>query len=173
MSEDRIRYDILVQEALRGVVHKVLQEVARTGLPGDHHFFVTFLTGAPGVRMSSRLRERYPEQMTIVIQYQYWDLKVTEKGFEILLSFSDVPEKLEVPFSAVRGFYDPAANFEVEFEVKSETAESEAPAKENDQPAEKSQAAVAETAAVQEEAEEDPDDGQGAEVVSLDAFRKK
>ena len=118
MAEDHIRYDILAQEALRGVVRKVLQEVARTGLPGNHHFFITFLTNAPGVRISKRLKERYPEQMTIVIQYQYWDLKVSERGFEVVLSFSDVPEKLEVPFSAIRGFYDPSANFEVEFEVK-------------------------------------------------------
>src|SRR6185312_4437911 len=116
MAEDHIRYDILVQEALRAVMRKVLAEVARTGLPGNHHFFITFMTNAPGVRISSRLQERYPDQMTIVIQYQYWDLKVTETGFEIGLSFSDIPEKLEIPFSAVRGFYDPSANFELEFD---------------------------------------------------------
>src|SRR6188472_3734247 len=122
MAEDHIRYDILAQEALRGVMRKVLAEVARTGLPGNHHFFITFLTGAPGVRVSSRLRERYPEQMTIVIQFQYWDLKVTDTGFEVGLSFSDVPEKLEIPFSAVRGFYDPSVNFELEFDVKTDEA---------------------------------------------------
>jgi hypothetical protein len=127
MAEDHIRYDILAQEALRGVMRKVLAEVARTGLPGSHHFFITFLTGAPGVRVSSRLRERYPEQMTIVIQFQYWDLKVTDVGFEIGLSFSDVPEKLEIPFSAVRGFYDPSVNFELEFDVKTEAAAPAAP----------------------------------------------
>ncbi|RWF99721.1 MAG: DUF4169 family protein [Mesorhizobium sp.] len=122
MADDHIRYDILAQEALRGVMRKVLAEVARTGLPGNHHFFITFLTGAPGVRISSRLRERYPEQMTIVIQFQYWDLKVTDTGFEVGLSFSDVPEKLEIPFSAVRGFYDPSVNFELEFDVKADNA---------------------------------------------------
>ena len=122
MADDHIRYDILAQEALRGVMRKVLAEVARTGLPGNHHFFITFLTGAPGVRVSSRLRERYPEQMTIVIQFQYWDLKVTDTGFEVGLSFSDVPEKLEIPFSAVRGFYDPSVNFELEFDVKTDGA---------------------------------------------------
>ena len=120
MADDHIRYDILAQDALRGVMRKVLVEVARTGLPGNHHFFITFLTNAPGVRVSSRLRERYPEQMTIVLQFQYWDLKVTETGFEVGLSFSDVPEKLEVPFAAVRGFYDPSVNFELEFDVKPE-----------------------------------------------------
>ena len=123
MADDQIRYDILAQEALRGVMRKVLGEVAKTGLPGAHHFFITFLTGAPGVRVSSRLRERYPEQMTIVIQFQYWDLKVTDTGFEVGLSFSDVPEKLEIPFAAVRGFYDPSVNFELEFDVKTDAVE--------------------------------------------------
>jgi hypothetical protein len=176
MADDHIRYDILAQEALRGVMRKVLAEVARTGLPGNHHFFITFLTGAPGVRISSRLRERYPEQMTIVIQFQYWDLKVTETGFEVGLSFSDVPEKLEIPFSAVRGFYDPSVNFELEFDVKAELAETpdepNAPAPvalspEKKQPSARKQAET-----------EKSDDGEaapakGADVVSLDAFRKK
>lgn len=175
MAEDQIRYDILAQEALRGVMRKVLAEVARTGLPGNHHFFITFMTGAPGVRISSRLRERYPEQMTIVIQFQYWDLKVTETGFEIGLSFSDVPERLEIPFSAVRGFYDPSVNFELEFDVKTEEgAESEELAAESEtatlQP-------VAEPKKKSREAAKDTQDGdapsKGADVVSLDAFRKK
>ena len=179
MADDHIRYDILAQEALRGVMRKVLAEVARTGLPGNHHFFITFLTGAPGVRVSSRLRERYPEQMTIVIQFQYWDLKVTDTGFEVGLSFSDVPEKLEIPFSAVRGFYDPSVNFELEFDVKTDiSAEDEAPA----QPAPEPLAIVsekkpkAEKKAAAAEAEKKPavaDAGKGADVVSLDAFRKK
>jgi len=180
MADDQIRYDILAQEALRGVMRKVLAEVARTGLPGNHHFFITFLTNAPGVRISSRLRERYPEQMTIVLQFQYWDLKVTDAGFEVGLSFSDTPEKLEVPFSAVRGFYDPSVNFELEFDVKTDFADptilpvgevkpvpalvepkKSAPAKPQTEPAEKeSQPAAADSA-------------KGAEVVSLDAFRKK
>ena len=179
MAEDHIRYDILAQEALRGVMRKVLAEVARTGLPGGHHFFITFLTGAPGVRISPRLRERYPEQMTIVIQFQYWDLKVTETGFEIGLSFSDVPEKLEVPFAAVRGFYDPSVNFELEFDVKAEpvavvepvrpvAVEKPAPkkveGKEKVEPKEK--AAAPNNAPSAEE-------GKSADVVSLDAFRKK
>ena len=179
MAEDHIRYDILAQEALRGVMRKVLAEVARTGLPGNHHFFITFLTGAPGVRISPRLREKYPEQMTIVIQFQYWDLKVTDSGFEIGLSFSDVPERLEVPFAAVRGFYDPSVNFELEFDVKTE-AEAEKPA---------APAAIAKAPASSKKAEakkqqaETPEDGatsdeeapaaKGADVVSLDAFRKK
>ncbi len=176
MSDDHIRYDILAQEALRGVMRKVLSEVARTGLPGNHHFFITFLTGAPGVRVSTRLRERYPEQMTIVLQYQFWDLKVTETGFEIGLSFSDVPEKLEVPFAAVRGFYDPSVNFELEFDVKAEPVQVEetveaAPAK-LPTPARRSGKAGAEDQAAPA-AESDEDAAKGAQVVSLDSFRKK
>src|ERR1043166_8544437 len=118
MGQDHIRYDILAQDALRGVIRKVLSEVAATGrLPGEHHFFITFLTGAPGVRISQHLKAKYPEQMTIVVQHQFWDLKVQETYFEIGLSFSDKPEKLTVPFAAVRGFYDPSVNFELEFDV--------------------------------------------------------
>lgn len=184
MPEDHIRYDILAQEALRGVMRKVLGEVARTGLPGNHHFFITFLTGAPGVRVSSRLRERYPEQMTIVIQYQYWDLKVTDVGFEIGLSFSDIPEKLEIPFTAVRGFYDPSVNFELEFDVKPEdvadTGEDE-PVEEIETSTAGPIASIAESKlpapAASDEKEkpagEEGDSQGGAQVVSLDSFRKK
>lgn len=184
MAEDLIRYDILAQEALRGVMRKVLQEVQRTGLPGNHHFFITFLTGAPGVRVSSRLKERYPEQMTIVLQYQYWDLKVTDAGFEVGLSFSDVPEKLEVPFAAVRGFYDPSVNFELEFDVRTDepageitplpTPEAQKPQavpRPAPKPAPKKPAPVAEKVPAADKAADG--DGKGADVVSLDAFRKK
>ena len=188
MADDHIRYDILAQDALRGVMRKVLAEVARTGLPGNHHFFITFLTNAPGVRVSSRLRERYPEQMTIVLQFQYWDLKVTETGFEVGLSFSDVPEKLEVPFAAVRGFYDPSVNFELEFDVKPDVTASipaEAPAEKKPEavatkvPAIGSKKAEARAKAEAAAAAKKPvaevvDNAQkGADVVSLDAFRKK
>jgi len=175
MADDHIRYDILAQEALRGVMRKVLAEVARTGLPGNHHFFITFLTGAPGVRVSSRLRERYPEQMTIVIQFQYWDLKVTDTGFEVGLSFSDVPEKLEVPFSAVRGFYDPSVNFELEFDVRTEGETEGEPAAEPVAlvPEKKAEPKKKPTAKEKPEAAPEPAGGKGADVVSLDAFRKK
>ncbi len=179
MTEDIIRYDILAQEALRGVMRKVLSEVAKAGLPGNHHFFITFLTTAPGVRISTRLRERYPEQMTIVIQHQFWDMKVTETGFEIGLSFADIPEKLEVPFAAVRGFYDPSVNFELEFDVRAEEAEEPAakPEKLHAVPAIAPVAAPAQDAAKPDETapetEEGGDDAKSAQVVSLDAFRKK
>lgn len=179
MADDHIRYDILAQEALRGVMRKVLGEVAKTGLPGNHHFFITFLTGAPGVRISSRMRERYPEQMTIVLQFQYWDLKVTDTGFEVGLSFSDIPEKLEIPFSAVRGFYDPSVNFELEFDVAPPAAEEEKPEEpvatlqpvaSTPRPSRKVEQAAAEAP---EGEDDDKEPTKGAEVVSLDAFRKK
>jgi len=179
MAEDHIRYDILAQEALRGVMRKVLAEVARTGLPGNHHFFITFLTNAPGVRISPRLREKYPEQMTIVIQFQYWDLKVSDAGFEVGLSFSDVPERLEIPFSAVRGFYDPSVNFELEFDVKAEAAEPEGKAAKppaeakSTVPAKKTDAKKKSQETAKEAPAASPSAAKSAEVVSLDSFRKK
>ncbi len=173
MADDHIRYDILAQDALRGVMRKVLSEVARTGLPGNHHFFITFLTGAPGVRISTRLRERYPEQMTIVLQFQYWDLKVTETGFEVSLSFSDIPEKLEIPFAAVRGFYDPSVNFELEFDVKQADEDAEAAeATAQDEPVVIVPAPRKDEAA-DDTATENGEPAKSADVVSLDAFRKK
>ncbi len=178
MAEDLIRYDILAQEALRGVMRKVLSEVSKTGLPGNHHFFITFLTGAPGVRISSRLRERYPDQMTIVVQFQYWDLKVTDTGFEVGLSFADIPEKLEIPFSAVRGFYDPSVNFELEFDVRTEdepelAIEPEEELKPVAVPVKKPAVKKVELASRDDEAGEKTDDKNSAQVVSLDSFRKK
>lgn len=183
MGQDHIRYDILAQDALRGVIRKVLSEVAATGrLPGEHHFFITFLTGAPGVRISQALKSKYPEQMTIVIQHQFWEMKVTESSFEIGLSFSDVPEKLFIPFNAIRGFYDPSVNFELEFDVKTEApaAADEKPAKpQAESPkaattAKKSDAKKKQAEAAKETpAAASPSAVKSAEVVSLDSFRKK
>lgn len=162
MAQDHIRYDILTQEALRGVVRKVLTEVAKTGLPGEHHFFISFITKAPGVRVSQKLIEQYPNDMTIVLQNQFWELKVNDIGFEVGLSFDDKPEMLVVPFTAIKGFFDPSVPFGMELkggtalptqDEKAETAESAVPA------------AAASAAA---EAEK-----QVEKVVSLDAFRKK
>ena len=124
MAEDLIRYDILAQDALRGVVRKVLSEVSRTGLPGEHHFYISFLTRAPGVRISSRLLAQYPEEMTIVIQHQYWDLTVTEQAVEVGLSFNGVPERLLVPFAAVKGFLDPSVQFGLQFDTAAAAAAS-------------------------------------------------
>lgn len=169
MAEDLIRYDVLVQEALRGVVRKVLTEVAQAGLPGDHHIFISFDPAAPGVRISSRLKQKYPEEMTIVLQHQFWDLNVGEQGFEVGLSFGGAPERLVVPYTAIKGFFDPSVQFGLQFE----------PAQAEAEPAEAG-AATAETTPPPQIAAEPPktpvpagsDEG-GAAVVSLDAFRKR
>lgn len=128
MTKDVLRYDLLVQDALKGVVRKLLIDAAREGLPGEHHFYVTFRTTAPGVRLSQRMREKYPEEMTVVLQHQFWDLGVTEHSFEVGLSFGGVPERLLVPFESVVGFFDPSVQFGLKFEAQVETAQ------DNDQP---------------------------------------
>lgn len=122
MATDLIRYDLLVQEAFRDIFRRVLTDVAAKGLPGEHHFLVTFRTGAPGVKISDRLRQAHPHDMTIVLQHQFWDLIVTDQGFSVGLSFKNVPEKLVVPFSSVTGFFDPSVNFGAEFTAEAEGA---------------------------------------------------
>ena len=115
MADDEIRYDLLTQDALRGVIRRVLTLVQRSGLPGQHHLYIAFDTGAEGVSVSKRLKEQYPEEMTIVLQYQFWDLQVTNDRFEVKLSFGSLPERLVVPFQAVKAFYDPSAQFGLQF----------------------------------------------------------
>ncbi|MGI9366302.1 MAG: SspB family protein [Rhizobiaceae bacterium] len=187
--EDLIRYDILAQEALRGVVKKVLQEIARTGLPGDHHFYITFDTQFAGVRMSSRMREKYPEEMTIVIQHQFWDLEATEQGFSIGLSFDNVPEALSIPFAAVRGFFDPSVQFGLQFEATdddNESAGGQRQVEDSDDVSALPSPSKMETQAdgdgersgengAGEDISDDNEDkaDSSADVVSLDAFRKK
>jgi hypothetical protein len=169
MAEDLIRYDILAQDALRGVVRKVLSEVSRTGLPGEHHFYISFLTRAPGVRISTRLLSQYPEEMTIVLQHQYWDLTVTEHAFEVGLSFNGVPERLLVPFSALKGFLDPSVQFGLQFETVARPESMPA------EPVAEAPVPVPEPTVappLPPEAEEAREAAK-AQVVSLDAFRKK
>ena len=207
MAEDLIRYDILVQDALRGIVRKVLNEVSKTGLPGEHHLYVSFETRAPGVQISQRLLGEYPTEMTIVLQHQFWDLIVTETFFEVGLSFGGVAEKLHIPFSAVKGFFDPSVQFHLQFEPynpsedEADLAEGEVHTalQENDEAASViehiaetvGEGETAEPAARQDvekggakpeaepeaepkaSKETDADSPGGAEVVSLDAFRKK
>ena len=187
MTQDLIRYDVLVQEALRGVVRKVMGEVARTGLPGEHHFYVSFDTRHPGVRLSGRLRQRYPTEMTVVLQHQYWDLEVNDQFFEVNLSFSGIPERLHVPFNAVKGFVDPSVEFGLQFEVIGEGEDEEEtgpklvpmePSELPIPPVETDATPVAETVAPTPppapEAKDEPAAPEGgATVVSLDKFRKK
>jgi hypothetical protein len=151
-----IPYDEIVQEALRAVVGRVLGEVEATGhLPGDHHFYITFKTQAAGVDIPRHLVERFPDEMTIVIQNRFWDLKVRDAGFEVGLSFNQMPAKLFIPFSAVTSFHDPAVNFLLQFQAHVEEGGVDAPdPAENDAPA-------------AEPIEE------GSNVVSVDFKRKK
>jgi uncharacterized protein len=151
-----IPYDEIVQEALRAVVGRVLGEVEATGrLPGEHHFYITFKTGAAGVDIPRHLAERFPDEMTIVIQNRFWDLKVRDHGFEVGLSFNQAPAKLTIPFSAITGFVDPAVNFALQFQAQAEEPGfDEHERAENDPP-------VAEPV------------GDGSNVVSVDFKRKK
>jgi hypothetical protein len=131
MPADHIRYDLLTQDALRGVIRTVLTDAAVKGLPGEHHFFITFDTRADGVRMSARLRASYPGEMTIVLQHQFWDLTVGEDDFDVGLAFNGVPERLHIPFKAVRAFMDPSVQFVLQFAVDVEAtgeANTDAPA---------------------------------------------
>ena len=125
MPVDHIRYDILAQEALRGVVRTVLVDAAKNGLPGEHHFYISFDTCADGVRLSPRMRAEYPEEMTIVLQHQFWDLVVTEEGFEVGMSFGGIPERVAVPFAAIKAFLDPSVEFGLRFQEVGDGEEQE------------------------------------------------
>ena len=119
VADSLIPYDEIVQEALRAVVGRVLGTIASSGaLPGEHHFYITFKTQAAGVDIPKRLIERFPDEMTIVIQHRFWDLKVDDKGFQVGLSFNQVPSTLVIPFAAITGFHDPAVNFELRFQAQ-------------------------------------------------------
>ncbi len=196
MPVDYIRYDILAQEALRGVVRTAMADAARNGLPGDHHFYVTFDTHAAGVTVSERLRAQYPQDMTIVLQHQFWDLAVNDDGFEVGLAFNGVAERLVVPFAAIKSFVDPSVQFGLQFEVlPQEAAESgevpvqgaapAASAERDDAPSKRKPRKPARHAhrPMQNESPPAPanpnasaDGGRsegGGEVVRLDRFRKK
>jgi len=125
MSQDLLRYEQIVQDALRGVVRTVLTRVARDGMPGDHHFYITFRTGHPGVTLPQRLRETYPEEMTIVLQHQFFGLELKEDAFEVTLSFNRRLERLRVPYAAVTAFVDPSVNFGLQFQSVAQQEEHE------------------------------------------------
>jgi hypothetical protein len=160
MPEESLRYDKMVEDALRSVVRDALAQVAEHGLFGDHHFYITFRTRHPGVQVAPHILARHPDEMTIVLQHQFWNLEVTDDWFAVTLSFSGVSERLHVPFASVTGFADPSAKFGLQFQVEDEfddedEAEEEPAAAEPEPPA----------------AEEVP--AEGAKVIALDAFRKK
>lgn len=170
-DDDILRYDKMVESALRGVVRKSIEEVIQDhgdtgGMPGEHHFYITFLTDYPGVQIPGYLRDRYPGEMTIVLQYQFSDLYVDKERMSVTLSFNNVPERLEIPLAAISIFADPSVNFALQFQPLGEAMDD------------------AELAILDELDEDDPDDdgsgggkgsggGDSGQVISLDQFRKK
>lgn len=154
MSEDLLHYPLLIDHAMRGVVREVLKRVQATGLPGEHHFYISFLTTFPGVKMSEQLKSRYPKEITIVMQHQYWDFKVEENAFSVTLSFGGVPEKLTIPFAALTAFADPSIKFGLQFQHSDVLEQVEDT-----------------TLELPQELARSEDDT--AEIISLDSFRKK
>lgn len=189
MPTDYIRYDLLVQDALRSVVRKVMTEAARSGLPGDHHFNIAFKTQAPGVVIPPAMRQRYPDEMAIILQHEFWDLAVTADAFEVSLNFSRKPERLTIPFDAITGFSDPSVPFG--FKLEPRLAAEPAPAKPTPvgrEAGKKGEVQSAGAAPAPKQAQPAPapkpvegstkkpeklKDGEAAKVVSIDAFRKK
>ena len=169
MTDAHFTYDELVQNALKGVVKEVLQQVEENGLKHDHHFYIAFRTKADGVEIPEHLLERYPDEMTIVLQHRFWGLKVLEDRFEVGLSFNRKPEHLKISFDAIIAFVDPSAQFALQFEGDSEL-ESVA---END-PSETTDALAENDGKEPETANEQADQEEGdTKVVALDSFRQK
>lgn len=150
MTNPGLHYSTLIDNAMRGMVRDVLKSVAADGLPGAHHFYITFRTDHPGTRISDTLKSRYPEEMTIVLQHQFWDFKVEDSFFTATLSFGGVPEKLVIPYNALVAFADPSVKFGLQFQAMEE-----------------------EDAPTPPPARALPGSENGAEILSLDAFRKK
>jgi hypothetical protein len=160
MPQDAFHYDKMIESALRGVVRDALIRVSRDGLPGDHHFYIGFATREPGVELPASLLARFPKEMTIVVQHQFWDLKVEEDLFSIVLSFQRHPERLVIPFAAIKSFADPSVNFALEFAAPVTAAATEPEGE-------------AETAALPTPPAEPKEERTTGEVVALDAFRKR
>jgi hypothetical protein len=194
MPTDLIRYDLLLQDALRGVVKTVLEGIAADDLPGDHHCYITFTTTAPGVRLSAALQQRFPREMTIVLQHQFSDLTVTDQGFEVKLHFSGVPERVHVPFGAILRFEDPSVDFSLRFEPIDEAgqaasapeksakpnaprashsldraASAEPPKRGQRRESERRNEEVSADAGITDKGDKEDD----PKIVSIDAFRKK
>ncbi len=183
MAKDHFNYPALMDAALRGIVRTVLAQTAERGTPGSHHFYLSFRTGFPGVEIPDYLREKYPEEITIVIQHQYWGLEVDEEKVSVTLSFRDIHERLVVPFAAMTGFADPSVSFGLQFEAK-DAGSAPAPAG-SAKPAGSAQLHALPVPApaagdgpdadssAGDQADERPPAPKTGEVVTLDAFRKK
>ena len=176
MATDLIRYDLLVQDALRSVVRRVLSDTARMGLLGEHHFNIAFKTRAPGVVAPAAVKSRFPDEMSIILQHEFWDLVVTQDAFEVSLNFSRKPERLTVPFDAITGFSDPSVPFGFKLEPRvSEEAPRTNPAPHRPEPQSPAASTNPPAAAAKPvaPAEKTADPGGPGKVVSIDAFRKK
>ena len=162
MPDEELRYDKMVEDALRGVVRDSLTFAAEQGLPGDHHFYVTFRTHYAGVELPKHVLARHPDEMTIVLQHQFWDLDVTHEQFAVTLSFSGKPERLVIPFAAISGFADPSAKFGLQFQA--------IPGEDDDEDLFEEEEAAS---ATPEPAADKPEGEGDGKVVTLDRFRKK
>jgi uncharacterized protein len=161
-SEVFFNYPLLVDEAMRDVVRQVLKQAAREGLDGKHHFYISFNTQYSGVKISPQLREQYPEEMTIVVQHQYWDLEIQQSYFSVMLSFNNIPEKLVIPFDALTAFADPSMRFGLQFHAKPDTIDVARELLRED----------ADTTSFEDETTVTTKESGGEKVISLDSFRK-
>lgn len=170
-STDYMNYNEIVEQALKGVVRESLERVAENGLPGEHHFYISFLSGYPDVVMPDSLRERYPEEITIVLQHEFWDLEITDVGFSVMLSFNNTREFLNVPWAAITGFADPSVQFGLQFKTVEDM--------EDGLVASPGLSVEFDESSGQDDNLSEPEDVDGdrppisADVVSLDQFRKK
>ena len=163
-NDNMISYSDLIDSSMRGVIREVLRQVEVSGLPGEHHFYITFLTEYPGVRISDTLKSRYPSEMTIVLQHQFWDFKVEEDYFTVALSFGGVSEHLTIPYESLVAFADPSVKFGLQFQKIEASAETLPVPLDYEQMLNSDQDGVEGA---------DADDDNTAEIISLDAFRKK
>jgi hypothetical protein len=170
MATDQMAYNAMVQSALRGVVRTALERAVSDGLPGEHHFYIGFRTNDPGVEVPDHLRASHPDEMTIVLQHQYWGLEVDEDGFYITLSFNHRQERLRVPFAAMTSFYDPSVQFGLQFQGPED---GEIAAAGNREAAATDSDAATETEAAAARSETDAASKPGANIVTLETFRKK
>lgn len=160
-DENNLRYDKMVEQALRGVVRQAVEEVVKDGLPGEHHFYITFMTDFPGVEIPGYLRDRYPGEMTIVLQYQFYDLSVDKEKMKVTLSFNNIPERLTIPLAAITIFADPSVNFALQFQPLGDDGGPDVEPEDDEDSGEK------------EKSGDGKKGGKTGEVVSLDKFRKK
>lgn len=176
MTQDLLEYPKMMERAVRGVLREALSIAAEHGLSGQHHFYITFRTEAPGVSISDQLRAQYPVEMTIVLENQFWDLEIGEECFSVSLSFNRVPQQLVIPFEAVTSFVDPSVKFGLQFGTQPDGAETAAP----DTPAAEAEPEQADDGAPEDGEDSAPEDGEdsgentdGGQVITLDSFRKK